>query len=210
MSAQSCRLAEWLQEKQDPEALVRFLCKPKPQFDDLCHQLEDIKHLWCKMYGDEMVKNSHVYQEGIKCIQKYARETLKDHEHSTQTASSIVHFLQLSFAQQYEMQVQGVLQSYTGCTAVNTMLHDLVALPPYVQGLQVMCSKIKRSRCDNATSPDGKSPLHTCGTAAPIAGLKRKQTDTPSVAVKEKQHEEEHACSAGVTACSPQTTGQDA
>ena len=207
MSAQSDRLVMWLQQEQDPEALVRFLCKPRPRFDDLCHQLEEIKLLWCKMYGDNVVKSSHVYQEGIKSVQHYVRETLQDQKSSTETASSIAHFLQLSYVQQNQLQVQGVLQHYTGYTAVNDMLQNLIALPPYVRGLRVMCSQvdIKRSRCDNATSPDGETPPNTCATAAPIAGLKRKQTETRSPPAIDRHHKGEHALSDGVTECSPQT-----
>jgi Telomere resolvase len=128
---------QWLQRNKDPENLIRWLCKTGLDYTTLCHELEQIKNLWCEVYGDNTVKESEAYKSGVQRI----AECLNGMDKSTNKL--VKKFLQLPFYQQYKLQANGMLHDYNGCAAIDAMLNELVVLPPYMQGLRVTCRASK-------------------------------------------------------------------
>jgi hypothetical protein len=133
MSATTEHLVQWLQRNKDPVYLIRWLCKRGGDYKTLCHALEQIRNLWCDVYGDKTVKKSDGYHS---CVQRLDKSV----SHLDASINKLVKkFLQLPFCQQYHLQAQGMLHDYTGCAAIDVMLNELVVLPPYIQGLRVTC-----------------------------------------------------------------------
>ena len=71
MSATTEHLVQWLQRNKDPENLIRWLCKRGVDYTTLCHELEQIKNLWCEVYGDAIVQESEAYKSGVQRLDKY-------------------------------------------------------------------------------------------------------------------------------------------
>jgi hypothetical protein len=196
MSATTEQIVDWLQRKKDPESLIRWLCKRGLDYKTLCHELEQIKLLWCQVHGDSEVQNSSVYQSSVQRI----RRNLDDKDDSIKKV--VINYLQMPFHQQYKVHTNGMLHNYTGCTAVDAMLHELVVLPPYIQGLRVTCrrlqSKSKKHGHSNvehklsATAPTTSSPCDTPAAVreeaalAPSKGATRKQM-SPTAGVPDQQ-----------------------
>eukprot|EP00953_Heterococcus_sp_UTEX-ZZ885_P008209 4926-Heterococcus_DN1.PRE.1 len=120
MSATTEQLVTWLQRSKDPESLIRWLCKRGVDYTTLCHELEQIRNLWCDVYGDKTVKNSDGYHSCVKRLDASM-------SHFDASINKLVKkFIQLPFCQQYHLQAQGMLHDYTGCAAIDAMLNELV------------------------------------------------------------------------------------
>jgi hypothetical protein len=174
MSATTEQLVEWLQLNKDPENLIRWLCKRGLDYKTLCLELEQIKSLWCKMYGDNAVKESHAYKSGVQRLDASLRHL------NVSMAKQVTKFLKLPFYQQYNLQAHGMLHNYTGCAAVDAMLNDLVVLPPYMQDLRVTCRRSRTTSSVQNTSVHAFS-AKASSVSVPYAGASVTRPPAPAL-----------------------------
>ena len=196
MSASTEQLVKWLHLHKDPYILIRWLCQRGLDYKALCHELQQIKSLWCQTHGDNTVKESETYKSGVQRIDRY----LNSMDRSIN--KRVTNFLNLPFCQQRHLQDTGKLSNYTSCTQIDSMLNDLVVLPPYIQGLQVTCRPIAAKNTSNvhdcaevAESVQPASTFSHCDTSAstqtqtaraPSKGRKRRRTSSPDSASTHK------------------------
>ena len=166
MSATRDQLVQWLQRNKDPENLIRWLCKRGVDYKTLCHELEQIRNLWCEVYGDAVVQESEAYRSGVQRAFQYLDRMDKS------IKKLVIKFLQLPFYQQYKLQAQGMLHDCTGRAAIDAMLNEIVVLPPYIQGLRVTCRASKsttnvhgvtqQAKSGSMNVPDAREPVSRC------------------------------------------------
>jgi hypothetical protein len=186
MSATRDQLVKWLQRNKDPENLIRWLCKRGVDYKTLCLELEQIRNLWCEVYGDAVVQESEAYKSGVQRIDKYLQGMDEN------IVQSVTKFLQLPFCQQYHQQSQGMLHDYTGCAAVDAMLNELVVLPPHIQGLRVTCRRPNithglqntteqafSAKASSVSAPYAGASVTRPAAPAPSKGAKRKRMSSP-------------------------------
>jgi Telomere resolvase len=185
MSATTEQSVRWLQLHKDPERLIRWLCKRGLDYKTLCNELEQITNLWCKVYGDNAVKETEAYKSGAQRIDKYLQRKDKS------IVQSVTKFLQLPFYQQYGLQAHGMLHNHTGCTAVDAILNELVVLPPHIQGLRVTCrhqqvtsqvqntGQASSAKYGSVSVPYARASVPRPSAPAPSTGEKRRRISSP-------------------------------